>query len=52
MYEDKDPDSENLPRLPESLSEAMEALHKDNFLEEFIGDKLLTAIKAIRKVCI
>lgn len=27
MYEtDKDPDSENLPRLPESLSEAMEAL--------------------------
>jgi len=38
--------------LPKSLSESLEALHKADFLEEFIGDKLLTAIKAIRKVCV
>lgn len=46
---DTDPNPENLQRLPKSLSESLEALHKADFLEEFIGDKLLTAIKAIRK---
>jgi len=49
MYE-TDTDPKNLQRLPKSLSESLEALHKADFLEEFIGDKLLTAIKAIRKV--
>ncbi|XP_013468103.2 protein fluG isoform X1 [Medicago truncatula] len=46
---DTDPNPENLQRLPISLSESLEALHKADFLEEFIGDKLLTCIKAIRK---
>ncbi|KAK2401154.1 type-1 glutamine synthetase [Trifolium repens] len=46
---DKDPNPENLQRLPKSLSESLEALHKADFLEEFFGDKLLTVIKAIRK---
>ncbi|XP_045790500.1 protein fluG [Trifolium pratense] len=46
---DKDPNPENLQRLPKSLSESLEALHKADFLEEFFSDKLLTAIKAIRK---
>ncbi|KEH15956.1 type-1 glutamine synthetase 1 isoform X2 [Medicago truncatula] len=46
---DTNPDPEKLQRLPKSLSESLEALHKADFLEEFIGDKLLTAIKAIRK---
>ncbi|KAK7267802.1 hypothetical protein RIF29_20481 [Crotalaria pallida] len=45
---DTNPDSENLLRLPKSLSESLEALHKDVFLKEFIGEKLLVAIKAIR----
>jgi len=53
MYEtDTDPNPNNLQRLPKSLSESLEALHKEDFLEEFIGDKLLTAIKAIHKVCV
>lgn len=53
MYEtDTNPNPENLQRLPKSLSESLEALHKDDFLKEFIGEKLLVAIKAIRKVCI
>jgi len=51
MYEtDTSPNLENLRSLPKSLSESLEALHKADFLEEFIGDKLLTAIKAIGKV--
>ncbi|KEH42127.1 type-1 glutamine synthetase-like protein, putative [Medicago truncatula] len=50
MYEtDTSPNLENLRSLPKSLSESLEALHKADFLEEFIGDKLLTAIKAIGK---
>ncbi|XP_027363467.1 protein fluG [Abrus precatorius] len=46
---DTNPNPEILQRLPASLPESLEALHKDDFLEEFISDKLLTAIKAIRK---
>jgi len=53
MYEtDTNPNPETLQRLPASLSESLDALHKDDFLKEFISEKLLTAIKAIRKVCI
>ncbi|KAE9590024.1 putative glutamine synthetase [Lupinus albus] len=43
------PNPENLQRLPKSLSESLEALHKDDVIKEFIGEKLLIAIKAIRK---
>ncbi|KAJ1419453.1 Glutamine synthetase, catalytic domain [Sesbania bispinosa] len=46
---DTNPNPENLQRLPKSLSESLEALDKDDFLKGFISDKLLTAIKAIRK---
>ncbi|XP_020230442.1 protein fluG [Cajanus cajan] len=46
---DTNPNPEILQRLPASLSESLDALHKDDFLKEFISDKLLTAIKAIRK---
>lgn len=38
-----------LKRLPESLSEAVEALEKDQVLHEFLGQKLLVAITAVRK---
>ncbi|PSS32867.1 Protein fluG like [Actinidia chinensis var. chinensis] len=41
-------DSE-LQRLPRSLSESVEALDKDNVLKDLIGEKLLVAIKGIRK---
>ncbi|KAL2323185.1 hypothetical protein Fmac_027564 [Flemingia macrophylla] len=46
---DTNPNPEVLQRLPASLSESLDALHKDDFFKEFISDKLLTAIKAIRK---
>ncbi|CAK8571474.1 unnamed protein product [Lathyrus sativus] len=46
---DTDLNPKNFQRLPKSLSESLEALHKAEFLDEFIGDKLLIAIKAIRK---
>ncbi|XP_052730962.1 protein fluG isoform X2 [Vigna angularis] len=46
---DSNPNPETLQRLPASLSESLDALHKDDFLKEFISEKLLTAIKAIRK---
>lgn len=39
-----------LKRLPESLSEAVEALEKDQVFHEFLGQKLLVAITAVRKV--
>lgn len=39
-----------LKRLPESLSEAVEALENDKVLHELIGQKLLVAIKGVRKV--
>ncbi|CAJ1968859.1 unnamed protein product [Sphenostylis stenocarpa] len=47
---DANPNAEILQRLPASLSESLDALHEDDdFLKEFISDKFLTAIKAIRK---
>ncbi|AES69849.2 glutamate-ammonia ligase-like protein [Medicago truncatula] len=47
---DIDPNLDNLQRLPKSLSESLEALHKTDFFDEFIGQKLLTIIEAIGKV--
>lgn len=41
-----------LQRLPKSLSESLEALKKDDFLHKLIGEKLLVAIKGVRKVCL
>ncbi|ESQ45170.1 hypothetical protein EUTSA_v10010120mg [Eutrema salsugineum] len=38
-----------LKRLPESLSEAVEALEKDELLHELLGQKLLVAITGVRK---
>ncbi|KAL2323182.1 hypothetical protein Fmac_027561 [Flemingia macrophylla] len=46
---DTDPNPNVLQRLPASLSESLDALHKDDLFKEFISDKWLTAIKAIRK---
>ncbi|KAF4403341.1 hypothetical protein G4B88_007987 [Cannabis sativa] len=40
---------QELKRLPESLSESLAALNEDNFMGDLIGEKLLVAIKAIRK---
>ncbi|KAG9146274.1 hypothetical protein Leryth_007977 [Lithospermum erythrorhizon] len=47
---EEDPDSltEQLQRLPKSLSEAMEALDKNDVLKDFIGEKLLVAIQGVR----
>ncbi|KAG5243295.1 protein fluG [Salix suchowensis] len=39
----------NLPRLPQSLPESLEALKKNSVLEDLIGEKLLVAIKGVRK---
>uniref|UniRef100_A0A2C9VE05 GS catalytic domain-containing protein n=1 Tax=Manihot esculenta TaxID=3983 RepID=A0A2C9VE05_MANES len=36
-------------RLPKSLSESLEALKKDDVLEDLIGKKLVIAIKGVRK---
>ncbi|KAL5740889.1 hypothetical protein ACOSP7_029768 [Xanthoceras sorbifolium] len=38
-----------LKRLPVSLSESLEALRKDDVLHDIIGEKLLVAIKGVRK---
>ncbi|KAL2933392.1 Protein fluG [Bienertia sinuspersici] len=38
-----------LKRLPQSLIESLEALQKDTFFEDFLGEKLLMAIKGVRK---
>ncbi|KAG2329124.1 hypothetical protein Bca52824_000304 [Brassica carinata] len=38
-----------LKRLPESLSEAVEALEKDQAFHELLGQKLLVAITGVRK---
>ena len=40
-----------LQRLPTSLSESLEALEKNDVFKDLIGEKLLVAIKGIRKVC-
>lgn len=39
-----------LNRLPETLSEAVEALDKDEVFHDLLGQKLLVAIKGVRKV--
>ncbi|KAG6522460.1 hypothetical protein ZIOFF_019600 [Zingiber officinale] len=44
-----DHDSE-LGRLPTKLSEAVEALSQDKVLIEFLGEKLVTAVTAIRQI--
>uniref|UniRef100_A0A2N9FS14 GS catalytic domain-containing protein n=1 Tax=Fagus sylvatica TaxID=28930 RepID=A0A2N9FS14_FAGSY len=41
--------ADKLHRLPKSLSESLEALRKDSVLTDLIGEKLLVAIKGIRK---
>ncbi|CAK9154661.1 unnamed protein product [Ilex paraguariensis] len=48
---DANPDSlgVELERLPKSLSESVEALEKDTILKDLIGEKLLIAIKGVRK---
>ncbi|KAJ8753951.1 hypothetical protein K2173_001849 [Erythroxylum novogranatense] len=38
-----------LQRLPLSLAESLEALKKDKVMEELIGEKLLAAVKGVRK---
>ncbi|CAN0926201.1 Protein fluG [Linum grandiflorum] len=38
-----------LQRLPQSLSESVEALENDNVFDDLIGRNLLVAIKAVRK---
>ncbi|KAI3995232.1 hypothetical protein MKX01_032034 [Papaver californicum] len=40
---------EGLQRLPKDLGESVEALEKDAFLKEFIGEKMVTAIIGVRK---
>jgi glutamine synthetase len=41
--------SAQLQRLPVSLAESVEALEKDVIMHELMGEKLLTAVKAVRK---
>ncbi|KAF9598958.1 hypothetical protein IFM89_033303 [Coptis chinensis] len=38
-----------IPRLPNELSESVEALEKDTVLKDFIGEKLVTAVVGVRK---
>ncbi|MFS7937096.1 putative glutamine synthetase, catalytic domain-containing protein [Helianthus anomalus] len=40
---------DKLQRLPVSLAESVEALAKDTVLEALLGEKLLVAIKGVRK---
>lgn len=47
---DENPQDGELQRLPKSLLESVEALEKDTVLENLIGEKLLVAIKGVRKV--
>lgn len=51
---DDNPDNvkDKVRRLPESLSESVEALEEDTVLRDLIGEKLLVAIKGVRKVLI
>ncbi|XP_022888646.1 protein fluG isoform X2 [Olea europaea var. sylvestris] len=48
---DDNPDNvkDKVKRLPKSLVESVEALEKDVVIRDFIGEKLLTAIKGVRK---
>lgn len=54
METDTNPSSlgTEIPRLPTSLSESLAALQKDSALTDIIGEKLVVAIKGIRKVYI
>lgn len=45
----EDPQDGKLQRLPRSLSESVNALEKDSALEKLIGEKLLLAVKGVRK---
>ncbi|KAL8135908.1 hypothetical protein AgCh_010505 [Apium graveolens] len=45
----EDPQEGKLQRLPKSLSESVDALEKDSALEKLIGEKLLLAVKGVRK---
>ncbi|WOG96474.1 hypothetical protein DCAR_0415809 [Daucus carota subsp. sativus] len=45
----EDPQDGKLQRLPKSLSESVDALEKDTALEKLIGEKLLLAVKGVRK---
>ncbi|KAK1403366.1 Glutamate-ammonia ligase [Heracleum sosnowskyi] len=45
----EDPQDGKLQRLPQSLSESVDALEKDSALEKLIGEKLLLAVKGVRK---
>lgn len=47
---DEDPQDGKLKRLPQSLSESVNALEKDSALEKLIGEKLILAVKGVRKV--
>lgn len=51
---DDNPDNvkDKVRRLPQSLSESVEALEEDTVLRDLIGEKLLVAIKGVRKVLI
>ncbi|KAK7830757.1 protein flug [Quercus suber] len=44
--------ADKLHRLPASLSESLEALQKDSVLTDLFSEKLLVAIKGIRKTCL
>ncbi|KAK6126256.1 hypothetical protein DH2020_040001 [Rehmannia glutinosa] len=48
---DDNPDNvkDKVQRLPQSLSESVEALDKDAVLRDLIGEKLLVAVKGVRK---
>ncbi|KAK1369009.1 hypothetical protein POM88_035101 [Heracleum sosnowskyi] len=47
----EDPQDGKVQRLPQSLSESVDALEKDIALEKLIGEKLLLAVKGVRKIC-
>lgn len=49
---DDNPDNvkDKVRRLPQSLSESVEALEEDTVLRDLIGEKLLVAIEGVRKV--
>lgn len=51
---DENPDNlkDKLQRLPPSLSKSVEALENDTVMRDLIGEKLITAVKGVRKVCL
>uniref|UniRef100_A0A7N0UV39 GS catalytic domain-containing protein n=1 Tax=Kalanchoe fedtschenkoi TaxID=63787 RepID=A0A7N0UV39_KALFE len=46
---EENPSTWNLPMLPRSLSESLEALQRDNVLKDLIGEKIVVAVDAVRK---